>query len=150
MPGDQTMRHAETVTFGGSALDRATDLRSNPDEVQTLIASGWASVVLFWRGKPLVVSPDLDRLARLPADHSILEKGTFGPVLLGREEDGTLVLAYELTDWVPDGVDVHTLGGFVDTSEQQHPDLGTSMSFAGLKKPQERADLIAYLQTIGN
>jgi cytochrome c len=25
---------------------------------------------------------------------------------------------------------------------------GTSMSFAGLKKPQERADLIAYLQTI--
>ncbi len=27
---------------------------------------------------------------------------------------------------------------------------GTSMSFAGLKKPQERADLIAYLQTIGN
>ncbi|NOC47594.1 MULTISPECIES: cytochrome c family protein [Ruegeria] len=27
---------------------------------------------------------------------------------------------------------------------------GTSMSFAGLKKPQDRADLIAYLQTIGN
>ncbi|WP_170370463.1 c-type cytochrome [Ruegeria arenilitoris] len=26
---------------------------------------------------------------------------------------------------------------------------GTSMSFAGLKKAQERADLIAYLQTIG-
>ena len=27
---------------------------------------------------------------------------------------------------------------------------GTSMSFAGLKKPGDRADLIAYLQTIGN
>ncbi len=27
---------------------------------------------------------------------------------------------------------------------------GTSMSFAGLRKPEERADLIAYLQTIGN
>ncbi len=27
---------------------------------------------------------------------------------------------------------------------------GTSMSFAGLKKPQDRADVIAYLQTIGN
>ncbi|EEE36301.1 cytochrome c552 [Rhodobacteraceae bacterium KLH11] len=27
---------------------------------------------------------------------------------------------------------------------------GTTMSFAGLKKPQERADVIAYLQTIGN
>ncbi len=26
---------------------------------------------------------------------------------------------------------------------------GTSMSFAGLKKPEDRADLIAYLQTIG-
>ncbi len=132
------MRHAETVTFGGSSLDRATDLRSKPEEVQKLIASNRASVVLFWRGKPLVVSPNLDRLARLPADHSLLEKGTFGPVLLGREEDGAIVLAYELSDWVPDDVDVSTLGGFVDTSEQQHPDLGTSMSFAELRRIMTR------------
>jgi len=46
-------------------------------------------------------------------------------------------------NWTPEALDafLERPSGYIS---------GTSMSFAGLKKPQERADLIAYLQTIGN
>ena len=45
-------------------------------------------------------------------------------------------------NWTPEELDAFLANpkGFIQ---------GTSMSFAGLKKAQERADLIAYLQTIG-
>ena len=46
-------------------------------------------------------------------------------------------------NWTPEALDA-----FVERPNAYIS--GTSMSFAGLKKPQERADLIAYLQTIGN
>lgn len=45
-------------------------------------------------------------------------------------------------NWTPEELDAFVTNpkGYIQ---------GTSMSFAGLKKAQERADLIAYLQTIG-
>ncbi|WP_171103743.1 MULTISPECIES: cytochrome c family protein [unclassified Ruegeria] len=46
-------------------------------------------------------------------------------------------------NWTPEALDafLERPSGYI---------AGTSMSFAGLKKAQERADVIAYLQTIGN
>ena len=132
------MRHAETVTFGGSALDRAGELRVKPDEITSLIEAGKAVSVLLWRGKPLVQGSNLDHLAYLPADHPVLQSNTAGPVLLGREEDGRLVLAHELINWVPEGQDLTTLGGFVDQSEQSHPDLPASNVFAELRRIMTR------------
>ncbi len=46
-------------------------------------------------------------------------------------------------NWTPEALDAFLIRPSAYIS-------GTSMSFAGLKKPQDRADLIAYLQTIGN
>lgn len=44
--------------------------------------------------------------------------------------------------------DIENLNGFLEKPSKHMP--GTKMSFAGLKKPKDRADLIAYLKTIGN
>ncbi|MDA7966908.1 cytochrome c family protein [Ruegeria sp.] len=46
-------------------------------------------------------------------------------------------------NWTPEALDAFLIRPSAYIS-------GTSMSFAGLKKPQDRADVIAYLQTIGN
>ena len=55
------MKHAETVTFGGSALDRAGEVRADKDAVAALRADDAARAILFWRGKVLVdpARPDL-------------------------------------------------------------------------------------------
>ncbi|WP_338550158.1 NAD(+) diphosphatase [Roseovarius phycicola] len=132
------MRHAETVTFGGSGLDRCAELRMRPDDVQAMINTGQASAILLWRGKPLVNAPDLDALVRLDAEHPLLAQDTEGPVLLGREDDGRIVLAYELTNWTPEGLDPKSLGGFIDQSEQTHPDLRQSQVFAELRRIMTR------------
>jgi cytochrome c len=46
-------------------------------------------------------------------------------------------------EWTPEN-----LNAFLERPSQYAP--GTSMAFAGLSKVEERADLIAYLQTIGD
>ncbi|MEM1006522.1 MAG: c-type cytochrome [Pseudomonadota bacterium] len=46
-------------------------------------------------------------------------------------------------NWTPEALDA-----FLERPSDYIP--GTTMSFAGLRKPEERADVIAYLQTIGN
>ncbi len=43
--------------------------------------------------------------------------------------------------------DAQALDGFIENPKKFAP--GTKMGFAGLKKPTDRANLIAYLQTIG-
>jgi len=49
----------------------------------------------------------------------------------------------EATDaWTPEA-----LNGFLENPKSYAP--GTSMGFAGLKKPEDRANVIAYLETIG-
>ena len=66
------MRHAETVTFGGSGLDRAAELRDDGAGLAAQVAAGRAETVLLWRGKPLLAGPARDRLVRLPMDHAVL------------------------------------------------------------------------------
>lgn len=87
------------------------------------------------------------------ACHKIVdgENGT-GPYLygvVGRDKgsvDGfsySDVLASMEGDWTPEN-----LNGFLEKPSSYAP--GTSMSFAGLKKVEERADLIAYLDSLDN
>jgi NAD+ diphosphatase len=47
------MRIAETVTFGGSGLDRAAGLRRRPEDLARLL-EGRGRVLPVWRGKPLL------------------------------------------------------------------------------------------------
>lgn len=132
------MRHAETVTFGGSGLDRAAGLRLLPGEIEALEAAGQADVVLIWRGKPLVEAPGLDRLVRLAPDHPVLTEADNGRILLGREEDGRIVLAQDISGWTPEGLDTAQLGAFADQSEQRHPGLPETQVFAELRRIMTR------------
>ena len=45
------MRHAEQVTFGGSALDRAGEVRDNPAVIRFARNAADTRAIVFWRGK---------------------------------------------------------------------------------------------------
>ena len=124
------MKHAEEVTFGGSRLNRAAELRGDADEIARLLEDPKAGVLAIWKGKPLfdAISGDL---AWYPAGHPLFE--TAGPetVFLGLD-DGHPRFARTIGDWadveMPD-----TLGAFQDPSEQQHPSVGAAAHFAELR-----------------
>ncbi|MGC1506360.1 MAG: NAD(+) diphosphatase [Sulfitobacter sp.] len=127
------MRHAEDVTFGGSALDRAGEIRNNPEVVRFARAAADSRAILFWRGKPLISPARPASLVRLPMDHPVLADAKAEPILLGRE-DGAARFAFDLSPWQPDEVDEASLGGFLDPTEQRHPALPDDMVFAELRR----------------
>ena len=127
------MKLAETVTFGGSGLDRAGESRDDPEKVAALRADPEARAVVFWRGKPLIKTENPAALVRLPLDHPVLTEAREAPILLGRE-DGAARFAFDLSHWTPDGLDESVLGGFLDPSEQRHPDLPEEWSFNELRR----------------
>ena len=132
------MKLAETVTFGGSGLDRAAEVRGQPDALLQAIADGQAETILLWRGKPLLEGDARERLARLPMDHVVLQEHGKEPILLGREADGRLVFVSDISDWVPHEVDEAALGAFFDPTEQQHPLLLETQFFQELRGAMTR------------
>ena len=127
------MIHAETVTFGGSGLDRAGEMRTDTAALDAALADPAARAVLFWRGKPLIRRERPAALMRLPLDHPILRDANYPPVLLGREE-GAAGFAYDISGWAPDHLDEAKLGGFLDPTEQRHPLLPEETAFAELRR----------------
>ncbi|MEP1767979.1 MAG: NAD(+) diphosphatase [Sulfitobacter sp.] len=127
------MKNAEQVTFGGSGLDRAGDVRGNPEALAEMAADPAARAIVFWRGKPLISSEAPSGLIRLELDHKALDDAAEAPILLGRE-DGAPVFAVDLSAWTPEDLDESSLGGFLDPSEQQHPALPDWMAFAELRR----------------
>ncbi|ABG30905.1 NAD(+) diphosphatase [Roseobacter denitrificans] len=127
------MKRAETVTFGGSDLDRAGEIRANPAALAATKTDPESRAVLFWRGKPLLSLDTPATLVRLPLDHPVLRHASQDSILLGRE-DGAARFAFELSNWVPEDLDEDQLGGFLDPSEQRHPDLPDDMVFAELRR----------------
>ncbi|MCR9109360.1 NAD(+) diphosphatase [Marivita sp. XM-24bin2] len=126
------MRNAEHVTFGGSGLDRAAELRGDIPALAKIMQAAETRTVLMWKGKPLVTGDADSRiLVRLPLDHPILKEARSAPILLGRE-DGAARFAHDISDWVPD-TDVSAVGAFIDTSVQSHPSLPEDHGFAELR-----------------
>lgn len=121
---------AETVTFGGSGLDRAAELRGDPAALAQMTGNPAACSILFWRGKPLM--QDGAGLVRLPMDHPVLAQAASDPVFLGRDGDAA-IFAHDLANWSPADQDVGPLNSFLDRSEQRHPDLAPDQRFAELR-----------------
>jgi NAD+ diphosphatase len=132
------MKIAETVTFGGSGLDRAAELRSDPAALAIAKSEGSSRAILFWRGKPLLEDrPDGRGLARLRLDHPVLTEAAPDPFFLGRE-DGAAVFAYDLAGWSAADHDGAGLNSFLDRSEQHHPSLPQTLRFAELRAVMTR------------
>ncbi len=127
------MRTAETVTFGGSQLDRAAELRNDSIALEKLQKDEGSRAVLFWRGKPLIQKNRPAHLLRVPMTHPILQDASPEWMFLGKE-DGAGRFAFDLSHWTPADLDQSQLGGFLDPSEQTHPCLEDGEVFAELRR----------------
>jgi len=119
------MKLAETVTFGGSGLDRAGECRKDPVQLADLWAGG--RVLLMWRGRPLVQG---EGLALLDCGHALA--GQVGTALFLGRDAGVGVFAQDISAWIPVEVTAQQ-AGFFDTSVQGHPDLAADMLFCDLR-----------------
>ena len=120
------MKLAETVTFGGSGLNRAAEFRRDPARVAGLWPT--ARVLLLWRGRPLLGNGT--GLAFVASDHG-LARTVATAILLGVEAGGA-VFAQDISDWVPAEPTAQEAGYF-DTSVQRHPDLPAAQMFHELR-----------------
>lgn len=121
------MRIAETVTFGGSGLDRAAMLRGDGAGLEALWQSG--RVLPLWRGKPLVAEGQA--LGWVPAGHPVLAHGT-ERLFLGLD-DGIARWAQDISDWSPEAGAAGIEAGFFDATLQSHPALPATHAFAELR-----------------
>ncbi len=115
------MRLGETVTFGGSGLDRAGALREGA-------AALWprAGVIALWRGRVLL--DGAGRLVRLAPGHALAGDPATA-IFLGEPE--TPVFAQDLSAWEPETAIAPQ--GFMDTQVQRHPDLDPDWGFHELR-----------------
>lgn len=120
------MRIAETVTFGGSGLDRAAHLRADAKGLARRMQDGW--VLPVWRGKPLMRG---DALGWVRADSPALALA--GPaVFLGLDGDEARFAA-DISAWSPEAGAEAVEAGFFDASEQRHPALPDDYVFLELR-----------------
>ncbi|GAA6161658.1 NAD(+) diphosphatase [Ruegeria sp. HU-ET01832] len=135
------MKYAETVTFGGSGLDRAAHLRNDPEGLAQVANDPDARCLMLWRGKVLVEGEALDRLALLPLTHDLLRNGPGGiveePVFLGIS-DHVPLFALDISGWDAEGLDLSEVGAFFDRSQQQHPALSIGHVFVELRRIMTR------------
>ncbi len=125
------MKIAETVTFGGSGLDRAAECRGNAGALQ---ADPQARAIVMWRGKPMLVG---DAVIQVPLDHPILTDASDGYILLGRD-GGKPIFAADLSGWTPADIDVEQLDSFLDQSTQHHPAIPEDVAFHELRAVMTR------------
>lgn len=126
------MKIAETVTFGGSGLDRAAELRGNVPALAAAMIAEQSRCILTWRGKLLISGEEMFDLVRLPMDHPVLAEAKGQPFLMGRE-GGAAVFAQDISGWEPEGYDAAAAGSFLDTSEYSHPALPAGTRFRELR-----------------
>ncbi len=128
------MRHAETVTFGGSALNRAAELRGETADAR--VENSNSRSIALWRGKPLVSGENLDQLVHLPTSHRLFseaQKPSVPPIFLGLSEDGGALFAHDISAWDPPELDTASLQQFFDPTHQHHPAVPNDHRFVELR-----------------
>lgn len=128
----QVMKIAETVTFGGSGLDRAAQLRGQPDEIARLLKDPTTQALPIWRGKVLLAGAEgAPQIGWLAPDHEIFNLADEAPTFLGLGNTGAH-FAYDISGWEPEELP-DTLDSFLDPSEQRHTSLPVDHRFGELR-----------------
>ncbi|MCP4817715.1 MAG: NAD(+) diphosphatase [Shimia sp.] len=127
------MRHAETVTFGGSGLNRAAELRGDQEKIDSFLESPKTRALALWRGKPLCVGTTHRELALLPIGHVLFSETQVPPVFLGLDEAQQALFAFDVSAYEPEDQDAARLGQLFDSSEQTHPSLPDDHAFCELR-----------------
>ena len=129
------MLSEQLITFGGSGLDRAAELRGDPERLAQLAAAPEARAIALWRGKPLIQTERPAHVLCLPMDHPVLSEAASPDeaLFLGREGAAGR-FAIDLSAWEPEDLDHAHLGAFLDPTEQSHPSLQAGEVFAELRR----------------
>ena len=121
----------EVVTFGHSCLNRATEIRENPEIINKLLKDRTTGILPFWRGKPLISGVTRNMLAWLRKDNLIFKHSNRPPLFLGLV-DGKAKFSCDVSNWIPkDNID--TVGSFSDKSEQHFEGLPRDYRFSELR-----------------
>ncbi|MEM6322777.1 MAG: NAD(+) diphosphatase [Pseudomonadota bacterium] len=145
------MRLAETVTFGGSGLERAALIRADANALAMHMADPNAKCLPIWRGKPLLAGDEAQSLGWVPLDHVVLTESPLDLIFLGLDDHGPR-FAKDISAWEPEEVP-QSLGAFFDPSKQRHPALSNEFIFAELRgvmaalTPRE-AELVATAKAV--
>ena len=123
---------APALTFGGSALNRAAELRADTAALRVAWAAPQARVLPLWRNKPLVTGAPISGLGWLPTQQRGLDPDA-PAIFLGLEDDGAPRFAMDLSAWVPQAGPGDMLDGFLDQTEQVHPDFPAGTRFLELR-----------------
>ncbi|MCF3592647.1 NAD(+) diphosphatase [Rhodobacteraceae bacterium LMO-12] len=115
------MKIAETVTFGGSGLDRAAHIRGDAAALEAAKRDAGAQSLVLWRGKPLLRGDGRTQLVKLKMGHALFGETKVPPIFLGLEEENTPIFAHDVSGWEPEALNREEMGVFVDQTEQQHP-----------------------------
>lgn len=133
--GKANMKIAEQVTFGGSALDRAAELRTDKAALAAMKADPDTRVLPVWRGKPLTCNAGegMLTLGTVTPDAEILrhaDRAEF--VFLGRSEDAPWFAA-DVSKWEPEGQEAVDPTRFLDPTAQHPPGFSDDHLFRELR-----------------
>lgn len=134
------MRIAETVTFGGSGLERAAHLRGQEDTLAEMRVDANTRWLPVWRGKMPVTGEKGEHLVWLePGDDLVkLAVADAGKVVfLGLDEAGPR-FAFDMSGWVPEDFDAEAAKAFFDPNEYAHPEMEPGSRFAELRGVMSR------------
>jgi NAD+ diphosphatase len=120
------MKLAETVTFGGSGLDRAAQIRGT----HAGLPESGDSAIVFWRGRVLIEKMQEARLLRTSVLNDALSGGRW--IFLGYDE-GPKVFACDISHWMPEDNRVPDPNVFFDPTERHHPAFGEDALFCELR-----------------
>ena len=120
------MKLAETVTFGGSGLDRAAAIRGTQ---AGLPAAGDITIVL-WRGRVLFEKRAKAKLFKTSVFNDYLSEGRW--LLLGFDS-GVKIFACDISHWTPADYQAPDPNVFFDPTEQRHPAFGDNALFCELR-----------------
>lgn len=132
-PRTSALGFSAGLTFGGSGLNRHAVLRGDAAGLDKALADPSARVLPLWRDKPLVCGAEqVEGLGWVPLQTPGLGVG-LPPIFLGLEDDGAPRFAIDLSAWQPPVPPEGPMDGFLDQSEQVHPDFPEGTRFAELR-----------------